>query len=337
MIILNHKFVRLLLVLPLVTFTLLPTTTQALSIFGNKSTKNTSPTPTPSNGKPMTRIRASKTTIQPIPTKLKTSLHQYMQLPAAQYTCVPMPLNSSLTRIKGTGNQFRLVVPPISLNLPGIPLVKVCPIVFAQVLVDSNEVSISSHSCIIEGSELIENLNINDLFEFQVKILLTWNNGNGNDDDDGVGATETVTEIEIETEIETDTSTETSTETSKATLNDDDIQGDKGPWIRAQSEIKIDVDPPGPFVIVPNKILEAVGNRAIQIVLGALQKNFMKSLGNDFEKWAVDEKYRLERQQLQLEFLQEDGIDNDDDETITMDNGMDNGVKVNDTLSAYLN
>jgi len=88
---------------------------------------------------------------------------------------------------------------------------------------------------------------------------------------------------------------------------------------------------------VPNKILEAVGNRAIQIVLGALQKNFMKSLGNDFEKWAVDEKYRLERQQLQLEFLQEDGIDNDDDETITMDNGMDNGVKVNDTLSAYLN
>ena len=63
----------------------------------------------------------------------------------------------------------------------------------------------------------------------------------------------------------------------------------------------------------------------------------MKSLGNDFEKWAVDEKYRLERQQLQLEFLQEDGIDNDDDETITMDNGMDNGVKVNDTLSAYLN
>ena len=251
-----------------------------------------------------------------------------------------MPLNSSLTRIKGTGNQFRLVVPPISLNLPGIPLVEVSPLVFAQVLVDSNEVSISSHSCIIEGSELIENLNINDLFEFQVNILLTWN-----DNDDAVGATlaetsaEISTEIETETETktETDTSTETSieisTETSTPTANDDDNQGDRdrGPWMRAQSEIQIDVDPPGPFAIVPNKILEAVGNRAIQIALGALQKNFMKSLGNDFEKWAVDEEYRLKRQQLEMDFLQEVEVDND--ETITMDNG----VKVNDTLSAYLN
>ena len=223
-----------------------------------------------------------------------------------------MPLNSSLTRIKGTGDQFRLVVPPISLHLPGLPLVEVSPVVFAQVLVDSNEVSIQSNECIIGGSELIQKFKINDFFEFQVKILLTWN--------DGVGATSAATSA------------------ATSTLNDYDNQG---PSIRAQSEIQIDLDPPGPFAFVPKHLTESVGNRAIQMTLGALQKNFMQSLGDDFERWAVDEQYRLERQQLELDFLQEDEIDmglgGRGDFIRRGEETMAKGVKVEETLSAYLN
>jgi len=150
----------------------------------------------------------------------------------------------------------------MALRSPGVPLVEVSPVVFARVLVQNDGVTITSEECIIEGSRLIQDLRMNDFFEFKVHLLLTWSS-NGND-------------------------------------------SDGGPYIRAESKIEVNLDPPGPFAFVPKQILEAVGNRAIQMTLGALQKNFMASLGGDFERWAGDEEYRLERRQLELDFLEEE-------------------------------
>lgn len=268
--------------------------------------------------KPLVKIRASKTITQPIPDQheFKESLQKYMQLPASQYTCVPMPLNSSLTRIKGTKDQFRLTVPPISLKSPGVPLVEVSPIVFAQVLVDKNEVRITSDKCIIEGSQFIQDFHINDFFEFKVNVLLTWND-NINDN--------------------VNHHHHHHHRGQHAVIDAGDDASFGGPFIRAQSEIEIDLDPPGPFAFVPKQILEAVGNRAIQMTLGALQKNFMMSLGEDFERWVVDGEYQMERQQLELDFLKEE---------IDMQIGNGNGnhrgrggqeVELDETLLAYLN
>lgn len=199
-----------------------------------------------------------------------------MQLPASQYTCVPMPLNSSLDRVHGTANQFSLVVPPIKLKSPGVPEVEVRPLMMAKVVVGKDRVFITSDSCKIRGSKIIEDLNINDSFDFRVKICLTWDTGSP-------------------------TNSRDSPFTSSA------------PSITAQSEIEVDLDPPGLFAFVPRRILEAVGNRAIGFTLGALQGNFMKSLGSDFERWSVDEDYRTQRKKLELDMASETPQNNSDE------------------------
>jgi len=173
-----------------------------------------------------------------------------MQLPASQYACVPMPLNSSLDRIRGTTDQFRLCVPPMQLKSPGVPGVEVRPVVMARVTVEPDQVVIFSDSCILKGSKIIEDIGINDFFDFTINIYLTWKNE----------------------------------------------MGDR--LITARAEIDVDLDPPGPFALVPKNIIEAVGNRALSIALDALLKDFMWNLGLDFDRWAADENYRKEREEM---------------------------------------
>uniref|UniRef100_A0A7S4JWY7 Lipid-binding serum glycoprotein C-terminal domain-containing protein n=1 Tax=Odontella aurita TaxID=265563 RepID=A0A7S4JWY7_9STRA len=184
------------------------------------------------------------------------SLNDYMQLPAAQYACVPMPLNSSLTRIRGTADEFKLIVPPMKFKVPGIQGVEVRPIVNARVTVEQDRVVIISDSCVINGSPMIEQIRLNDCFDITVRICLTW-----------------------------------STEAKQS--------------ITANSNIDMTLDPPGPFAFVPRQITEAIGNRAISIMLGALQKDFMKNLGRDFERWASDGEYRSNRNKLEIELEQD--------------------------------
>lgn len=130
------------------------------------------------------RIRASMTSIQKVKdrhlmnTEIKPSssscLEEYMQLPASQYSCVRMPLNSSLDRILGTLDQFELRVPPIKLALPIVPTVEVRPLVLAKVNVEKYRVIITSSSCKISGSKIIQDLKINNFFDFNVEVRLTW-------------------------------------------------------------------------------------------------------------------------------------------------------------------
>merc|ERR1711862_658225 len=90
------------------------------------------------------------------------SLEDYMQLPASQYSCVPMPLNSSLDRVIGTRDKFRLSVPPIKLKVPGVNQIQVRPLMMAKVNVKSDCVMITSDSCRITGSKIIDDLSLND-------------------------------------------------------------------------------------------------------------------------------------------------------------------------------
>jgi len=230
-------------------------------------------------------IRASKTTIQSVKTPPTNndadSLTNYMQLPASQYTCVPMPLDSSLSRRNNEAvDEFELIVPPIQLKSPGVPMVEVRPIISARVLVEQNRVVITSNSCEIRGSKIIQDLKINDYFEFQVQICMTYKDGSSNNGSSS---------------------------------------------IMAKSEIKVDLDPPGVFGLVPRSILEVVGNSAIGLTLEALQRDFMRSLGKDYERWSCDKPYRMQReqQQLKMEFQQQ------------QQNTADNN-NIHDTLMTYL-
>lgn len=215
-------------------------------------------------------IRASRTSVQNV-NDVKECLTEYMQLPPSQYSCVPMPMNSALDRVYGTADQFRLRVPPMQLKSPGVPAVEVRPLMMAKVNVEENRVVITSDSCQIRGSKIIEDLNINDFFEFQVKICLTWESTSG---------------------------------------------GSAASCITAESDIQVDLDPPGLFSLVPRKILAAVGTRAIGVTLGLLQKNFLVSLGSDFERWSVDEDYRLQRKQLELDMASETPMEDELGETL---------------------
>lgn len=232
-----------------------------LALFSDESIALSSQRPS------LARIRALRTTVQTVD-DVNGMLNDYMQLPASQYSCVPMPLNSSLDRVLGTRDEFRLTVPPIKFKSPGVPEVEVRPLMMAQVNVKKDRVFITSDSCTIRGSKIIEDLKINDFFYFKVQICLTW--------------------------------------------------GSSDPTITAASEIEVDLNPPGLFAFVPRRILEAVGKQAIGLTLGALQKNFMKSLGSDFERWSIDEEYRAQRRQLELDLdmAAESLLKASDDETL---------------------
>lgn len=125
------------------------------------------------------RIQAAKTSVQTVtPPSSKNgrgySLDDYMQLPAEQYACVPMPMDSSLTRIRGTADEFKLIVPPMHFKAPGVPGVEVRPVVNARVTVEEDRVVIVSDSCVINGSPMIERIRLNDCFDVTVRICLTW-------------------------------------------------------------------------------------------------------------------------------------------------------------------
>lgn len=167
---------------------------------------------------------------------------------------------------------------------------------------ENERVTIRSDTCQIGGSKIIDDLKINDFFEFSVEICLTWDNGNTNTNmsmsaDAGLGRR------------------------ARASAG-------RSGKIQAQSDIAVDLNPPGPFAFVPRGILEAVGNRAIALTLGSLQQNFMVSLGTDFERWITDESYRMERQKLE-DALQEEF-------TLDGSGSSRSSIPLDETLMAYL-
>jgi hypothetical protein len=233
-------------------------------------------------GRPV-RVRVSTEVVQPVtnpPTNGDSGdgwlLDKYMQLPAAQYACVPMPLNSSLTRVYGSEEEFILCVPKVSFNIPGGPI-EVFPEVRAKVKVEPDQVVIYSDSCTIYGSPIVERLKLNDRFDFRVRATLTWKQ----EESDGKEAL-----------------LQEQKDGTEPTLV-------KGDTICSSAEIEVDVYPPGRLALIPRRIIEPVGNTAMAFILSLLLEDFMVGLGSDYERWASDDAYRAERKLLEEELKTE--------------------------------
>ena len=65
--------------------------------------------------------------------------------------------------------------------------------------------------------------------------------------------------------------------------------------ILSTSDILVYVDPPLPFSLLPQRVLETTGNYVMKQALDYIEQSFITSLANDYHRWAVDPIYRLKR------------------------------------------
>mmetsp|Transcript_2853 Transcript_2853/g.5732 ORF Transcript_2853/g.5732 Transcript_2853/m.5732 type:complete len:291 (+) Transcript_2853:2-874(+) len=226
-------------------------------------------------------------TVAPPPSAIleNVTLSNYMRLPVDQYVLIPMPLGSSLTRVKKEaakqlnenrldeycreGNsieeEFELVVPTIKFfNL------SVQPVVYASVSPQHDKVIISSDKCLLRGSPFIEKVKLNERFDFKVRTTLTW--------DDPL-------------------SDESCNKNIRSRRERNKMNGGKGS-ITAETKIDVKVDVPRPFSSIPRVVLEKTGNAAMNMSMKLIQGNFVNNLAKDYEKWANDFEYRSFRASL---------------------------------------
>jgi hypothetical protein len=141
-----------------------------------------------------------------------TRLTTYMRLPVEQYVCVPMPLNSKLSRYINTAtsslsedddivsaaannttntttshppttNDFELIVPPVKFLW-----LEVQPIIKARVVLEPDRVLIQSHEATLIGSSFISTSKLNERFDFCARAELTWSDGEMDADTDNTEA-----------------------------------------------------------------------------------------------------------------------------------------------------
>ena len=65
--------------------------------------------------------------------------------------------------------------------------------------------------------------------------------------------------------------------------------------ILSTSDILVYVDPPPPFSAFPRQVLERTGNFVMQSALDFIEKEFIRSLANDYATWACSAGYRARR------------------------------------------
>lgn len=70
--------------------------------------------------------------------------------------------------------------------------------------------------------------------------------------------------------------------------------------IMSTSKILVYVDPPFIFKPFPKSLLESTGNLVMQVALNGIEKMFIKSLSEDYQKWATNRAYREERAALSM-------------------------------------
>lgn len=240
---------------------------------------------TPPRSKFDTKVAVDgRSTVQAYPPKHavanNVTLTDYMRLPVDQYVLIPMPLGSSLTRVEKnyvdkqmsdlfarsdgecTEEWFKLEVPTITFfNL------SLQPVVYATVQPQSNQVVISSNKCLLHGSPFIEKVKLNDRFIFDVKCTLTWRD-----------------------DLQTQKSR------SKKEPNNAELYGLC--TITAETIIDVDVNVPRPFSSLHRPFVQKTGNAAMKLSMKYIQRNFVKSLAEDYERWASDDEYRRFRASL---------------------------------------
>jgi len=62
--------------------------------------------------------------------------------------------------------------------------------------------------------------------------------------------------------------------------------------IRGDTSLKVDVDVPAPFNMLPSPLLETIVGGAAGFVLDELLRVFLRNLSADFTRWATDSAYR---------------------------------------------
>lgn len=185
------------------------------------------------------------------------SLNAYMQLPIEQY----YELDPTMIWPLG-GNRFALKVPRVNLfNVWVEPLVEVTVHLSDQ----GDTVIIQATNCRISGSDLVENLHLDERFCLSFKVTLTWDsaqNGaqNGN---------------------------KPSNAQAPQQYGMGHIQGD----------VKLDVwsEVIQPFNLMPRFVLEGTSNAVMNALVTGLLPKFMDRLGDDYKRWATDPSYRQAR------------------------------------------
>ena len=62
--------------------------------------------------------------------------------------------------------------------------------------------------------------------------------------------------------------------------------------LKSNSHIHVEVDPPHPFKFFPKKVLSSTGHLAMSIALKQIENAFVRSLAEDYARWANDAEYR---------------------------------------------
>ena len=223
------------------------------------------------------RVRGSVVTpVLPMFTLLPTAdivnatpptLTEYMTLPVEQYALVPMPLNSTLSRLPGgSESEFELVVPPVRFLW-----LEVQPVVEAQVTLEESRVIISSKKCRLLGSPFISKVKLNERFEFFATAELTWNDTYTAGLEGGAIAPVII-----------------AAESSRGS----------GDSISAETYIRVDVDTPMPFRAIPKRVIEKTGDTAMRLSMNFIMRSFLHGLATDYARWAKDPAYRTSRSEL---------------------------------------
>ena len=145
-------------------------------------------------------------------------------------------------------------------------------------------VLIEAISCRVEG-KTVEELGVNDLFVFRGTTCFRWRSrGDGTD------------VLPVPNRTGPGGEDEAGTGWAKAPVVGAKKLKDGESCIVGWADIGVGVDPPGAFALLPQSFAEKVGDAVMRTTLKALQTVFLKGLGADYQRWAIDAEYRAARE-----------------------------------------
>ncbi|CAD7699587.1 unnamed protein product [Ostreobium quekettii] len=198
----------------------------------------------------------------------EAGLDAYMRLPVTKYNV----LDSKLIQFLG-GNRFRLQVPKINLlNVWIEPLA----IVTVDHLSNPPRVVMKTESCWMEGSDVLDALNLNKRFCLDFEATLTW---------------------QARSPAPTAGS---SPSQHRVNSTGRSLGGSVRPKIRGDTRLDVWCEVVPPFTLMPRPIMEASCNTGLDALMQMLLPMFMSKLSGDYREWAADAAYRRHRSTVAL-------------------------------------
>lgn len=187
-----------------------------------------------------------------------------MRLPVEQY----FVLDPKQIRHLGA-NRFLLLVPRIQiLNVWLEPEVEI------SVSTIGGKVVLQAENCRIRGSELIENLRLDERFCMRFSTELTWQ----------------------ESRAAPHAPHAPHAAASVASNGSGAPAGSSG-TIRGEAQLQVWCEVIPPFNLMPREVLVSTSNAVMHGLVGTLLPLFLRNLGRDYEVWAHDLEYRQTRAQ----------------------------------------